>query len=152
MPAFLIATLALAGSAQAAVGAQARSSVTARTNAASHARVNPETCKFTNGKTSNLKLSPLGPAPVGGTVFTFPSGTSCKDLNLSFVSATDGYEGWLQNSHTGAWSHCKAGFVHIKAGHQSTTNPPVLCTGVLAGTKMAVVQESNTQRSITVED
>src|SRR5262249_29692623 len=101
--------------------------------------------------TSNLSLSGSGVHPVQGTIFTKPSATSCHDLNLSFVSATDSYAGWLERSN-GTWFSCAAGFVHINAGHQSTTNPPVLCTNVAAGTNMAVVQESNPRRSITVED
>jgi hypothetical protein len=108
-------------------------------------------CQFTNGTTSNLAVGPNGVHPTGGTIFTKPSNTACHDLNLSFVSATDSYEGWLLGGN-GRWTACSAQFVHINAGHQSTTNPPVLCTNVLAGTQMAVVQESSTRRSITVED
>jgi hypothetical protein len=112
-------------------------------------------CDFPSGKTSNLKLTANGISPTGGTIWTKPSGTGCSDLNVHSVSATDNYEGWLQNTSTGKWSHCTEGnngFVHITAGTHSTTNPPVLCTGVIPGTPMAVVQESNTQRNITLED
>lgn len=163
-PAFVIGALALSGPAQAASHVPARAS-TAATQAitavqvpSSRAttrspKVRPDAgCDFTNGTPSNLRLSAKGPAPTAGTVFTMPSGTTCSDLNLSYVSATDGYEGWLQNSHTGVWFHCSRGFVHITAGHHSVTNPPYLCTDVLPGTKMAVVQESSTRRRITVED
>jgi hypothetical protein len=141
-PALLIGAFALGGSAQAAVQAPAAPSAKALAAA----------CDFTSGTTSNLRTTANGPAPTGGTVFTFPSGTTCLDLNLSFVSATDSYEGWLENVSTGVWSHCARGFVHITAGQKSTTNPPVLCTDVLPGTPMAVVQESATQRTVTVED
>lgn len=109
-------------------------------------------CDFQRGTTSNLKQSPQGPAPVGGTIWTKPGNTTCHDLNLSFVSATDRYEGWLQNSHTGRWGPCSRGFVRIRAGHQSTTHPPVLCTNVLARTHMAVVAASGVHRKVTVED
>jgi hypothetical protein len=151
---FAAATLGGAtASAQAAVALPARSGATARASTASQARVNPDACDFTpNFKTSHLKESAQGPAPTGGTIGKFPSGTSCKDLNLSYVSATDGYQGWLENSHTGHWAACAAGYVHIKGGSQSTTNPPVLCTDVLPGTLFAVVQQSSTQRTVTVED
>jgi hypothetical protein len=115
-----------------------------------HAAANA--CDFPTGKTSNLKLGANGVTPTGGTTWTKPSGTSCADLNVSKVSATDSYEGWLQTSSTGKWAACSKGFVKINSGQQSTTNPPVLCTGVKAGTVMAVVQESATQRSITIED
>jgi hypothetical protein len=141
-PALLVGAFALSGTAQAA--AQAPTASSAKALAAA--------CVFTNGTTSNLRTSANGPEPTGGTVFTFPSGTSCADLNLSFVSATDGYEGWLQNVQTGVWTHCARGFVRITAGQKSRTNPPVLCTDVLPGTPMAVVQESATRRTITVED
>jgi hypothetical protein len=163
-PAFLIGALAIGGPAQAAGHSPARGGIAAARAAtaaqvpSSHAttrspQVRPDAgCDFTNGTTSNLRLSAKGPAPTEGTVFTMPSGTTCYDLNLSYVSATDGYEGWLQDSHTGVWFHCSRGFVRITAGHHSVTNPPYLCTDVLPGTKMAVVQESSTRRSITVED
>jgi hypothetical protein len=144
-PAILIASFAVGGSAEAATHAAAAP--------AAAAALRP--CTFTNGTTSNLKLGHNGVVPVDGTYFTMPkdpAGTRCRDLNLSYVSATDHYEGWLLNSHTDRWAHCNAGFVKITKGHHSTSNPPVLCTDVLGGTVMAVVQQSNTRRSITVED
>lgn len=163
-PALLIVTLGLGGPAQAAGHTPSRASTMAtQATTASHVpsslattrdpKVKPDAgCDFTPGTTSNLRITANGPEPTQGSWFTMPSGTSCYDLNLSYVSATDGYEGWLFNSHTGKWSHCALGFVHITAGHHSITDPPYLCTDVKAGTRMAVVQESNTRRSITVED
>ena len=71
----------------------------------------------------------------------------CHDLNITKVSATDSYEGWLLNSHTGVWSHCSKGFVRIPAGNAAV----VLCSSVKATTQMAVVQESGTRRTITAE-
>lgn len=107
-------------------------------------------CVFTNGTTSNLALGASGIHPVGGTIVVKPS-SSCHDLNLSYVSATDRYAGFLERSN-GTWFECSRGFVSISAGHHSTTDPPVLCSDVLTGTHMAVVQASNTRRSITIED
>lgn len=144
-PAMLIASLAVGGSAEAATQA-----VTTRNAAAA---LKP--CTFIDGKTSNLKLTHNGLVPYGGTYFAMPNNpqdTRCRDLNISYVSATDHYEGWLLNSHTHKWSHCEKGFVKITSGHHSTSNAPVLCTDVLGKTVMAVVQESKTQRRITVED
>ena len=86
------------------------------------------------------------------TIWNKASGTGCSDLNVHSVSATGSYEGLLENTSTAKWSACSRGFVHIAAGTYSTTNPPVLCTGVLPGTPMAVVQESSTQHNITIED
>jgi hypothetical protein len=45
------------------------------------------------------------------------------------------------------WSHFSAGFVRIPKGNAAK----VLRSSVLAGTQMAVVQKSNTKRTITAE-
>jgi hypothetical protein len=131
-----------------AVGGLVAMSVPAAAGAATAAPAK-RACVNQSGKTSNLATGPNGPHPTGGTVFTKPpaSQTTCLDLNLTSVSATDHYEGWLQNSSTGVWSHCMAGFVPFTKGGPAK----VLCSSVKPGTKMAVVQESATQRTITVE-
>lgn len=116
---------------------------------AGSAQATARACTVKSGiKTSNLALGGNGPHPTGGTTFTKSSSSSCNDLNIDFVSATDSYEGWLLNSHTGVWSHCAKNFVHITKGNHPDI---VLCTGVLANTEMAVVQESNTQRTVTAK-
>jgi hypothetical protein len=88
---------------------------------------------------------PNGVHPVSGTIFT--KGSGCQDLNITKVSATDSYAGWLENSHTGTWAACSRGFVKIAKGNAAV----VLCCSVKAGTLMAAVQESNTRRTITAE-
>jgi hypothetical protein len=132
--------LAVAGAALATVGASVTLVATGATNAASAA-----SCTVKSGTTSNLALGPNGVHPVSGTIFT--KGSVCHDLNITKVSATDSYEGWLENSHTGTWAHCSAGFVRIPKGNAAV----VLCSNVGTGTQMAVVQESNTRRTITAE-
>jgi hypothetical protein len=110
-------------------------------------------CTFTTGKSSKLLHTHDGVVP-DGTYFTMPANpqkTRCRDLNISYVSATDGYEGWLFNSHKDRWFPCHAGFVRITKGHHNPADPPVLCTVVLGTTKMAIAQESNTQHRITAE-
>lgn len=137
--------LTAAGAVLVAIGGSVALAAPATANAAtSLARA----CTVTAGKTSNLALGGNGAHPTGGTVFTKKAGSSCADLNLTAVGATDSYEGWLLNSKTGVWSHCSRGFIKINKGSGFDV---VLCSGVLAGTQMAVVQESNTQRSITAE-
>lgn len=106
-------------------------------------------CEHHSGKTSNLTLIGTGLSPTGGTIWTKPSGSGCSDLKVVSVGASDSYEGWLFDTSTSTWSACSEGFVKIGA---SSTSNPVLCSGVKAGTRMAVVQESSTQRSITIQD
>jgi hypothetical protein len=101
-------------------------------------------CTVTSGKTSNLTTGTVSLVPVGGTIF-IKQPPGCLDLNLTKVSASDHYEGWLLNSSTGQWKPCSAGFV------AAPPVPKVLCSGVATGTHMAIVQESNTQRTITAE-
>jgi hypothetical protein len=106
-------------------------------------------CTFTSGKSSNLSLSGgNGLHPTGGKIFTKPSGSACSDLNVTTVSATDHYEGVLFSTRSDKWSICSRGFIKITKGN---TAPVVLCSGVKATTQMAVVQQSNTQRTITAE-
>jgi hypothetical protein len=136
----VVRRLAVSGAALATVGASVTLATSGATNAADAA-----SCTVTSGSTSNLATGPNGVHPTGGTIFT--KGSVCHDLNVIKVSATDSYEGWLQNSHTGVWSHCSAGFVRIPKGNAAV----VLCSGVLKGTQMAVVQESSTKRTITAE-
>lgn len=101
-------------------------------------------CKVSSGRTSNLALGANGVHPTGGTIFTKqPPG--CLDFNLTGVSASDHYEGWLENTSTGKWHACSAGFL------LAPPVPKVLCTSVATGTPMAVVQESSTQRTVTME-
>jgi hypothetical protein len=116
------------------------------TSGAAHATA--RSCTVKSGKTSNLALGSNGPHPTGGTIFVKSSSSTCHDLNIDRVSATDSYEGWLFNSHTSKWSHCQKKFVHITKGKHPDI---VLCSGVLANTKMAVVQKSNTRRTITAK-
>jgi hypothetical protein len=137
--------LMVSGAALVTVGGFVAVAVPAAANAAS---AEPFTCVFKNGTTSNLATGGNGVHPTGGTIFTKPSNTTCADLNVTSVSATDHYEGWLENSSTGKWAPCSKGFVLINKGSGQDV---VLCSGVKATTQMAVVQESNTQRSITVE-
>jgi hypothetical protein len=143
LPAILIAGLAVGGAAQAATHAAAAPGASATAHSG---------CKFQNGKTSVLALTHNGVVPQDGTIFKMPGDTSCHDLNLSYVSATDHYAGWLFHSKQDRWLPCSKGFVRITKGHHSTSHPPVLCTGVKAGTLMAVVTESGKKRNITVED
>jgi hypothetical protein len=97
-----------------------------------------------NARTSNLKLGHNGVVPYGGTVYTKTT-AYCNDLNLNSVSDSgDAYEGWLLHSN-GQWLPCTRGFV---AG---TNLPQVLCSDVAVGTQMQIVQESNTQRTVTAE-
>jgi hypothetical protein len=145
LPAILIAGLAVGGAAQAAT----------RAVAAPSAATALKPCTFTNGKTSLLVLTHNGVVPQDGTIFHMPNNpqdTRCRDLNISYVSATDHYVGWLYSTKTHRWSPCHAGFVRITKGHHSTSHPPVLCTVVRGRTLMAVVTESGVQRNITVED
>lgn len=107
----------------------------------------PRACTVKAAKTSNLAVGTHGVHPTGGTTFT-KGGGPCLDLNVTKVSATDGYEGWLFNKHTATWSRCSKGFVTIRKGN---TSDKVLCSGVRSGTLMAVVQKSKTQRHITVK-
>ncbi|HEY7432477.1 MAG TPA: hypothetical protein VH641_17270 [Streptosporangiaceae bacterium] len=137
--------LSATGAVLAIVGGSVALAAPAAANAATSL---PRACTVTAGKTSNLALSGNGVHPTGGTIFTKKAGSSCADLNLTAVGATDSYEGWLFNSHTDKWSACSRGFVRINKGSGFDV---VLCSGVLAGTQMAVVQESATQRSITAE-
>jgi len=101
-------------------------------------------CTVKTGTTANLRQTASGIQPVGGARFT--KGSICLDLNITHVSATDSYEGWLRRAN-GTWFACSKGFVHINAGDAAV----VLCSSVAAGTVMAVVQASNTQRTITAE-
>lgn len=137
--------LAVTGAALVTIGGFAAVAVPMAANAATNA---PLTCVFSNGSTSNLATGVNGVHPTGGTIWTKPSNTTCVDLNVTSVSATDHYEGWLENSSTGKWAPCSKGFVLINKGSGQDV---VLCSGVKATTQMAVVQESSTKRSITVE-
>ena len=130
----------MSAAALATVGACVTLATSGVTNAA-----NAASCTVKSGSTSNLALGGNGVHPTGGTIFV--KGSVCKDLNITKVSATDSYEGWLLNSQTGVWSHCSKGFVRIPAGNAAV----VLCSGVKATTQMAVVQESDTRRTITAE-
>jgi len=101
-------------------------------------------CTTKAGRTSNLALGANGPHPTGGTIFTKqPPG--CLDFNLIAVGAADHYEGWLFNASTDKWFACSAGFV------KAPPVPKVLCSNVATGVQMAVVQESGTQRNVTME-
>ena len=101
-------------------------------------------CTVSSGRTSNLAVGGNGVHPTGGTIFTKrPPG--CLDFNLIGVSASDHYEGWLENTSTGRWFACSAGFL------LAPPVPKVLCSSVATGTPMAVVQESGTQRTVTME-
>jgi hypothetical protein len=110
--------------------------------AAGHASV--LACTTSSGLTSNLALGPNGPHPVGGKIW-IKQPPGCLDLNLLRAPAGDHYEGWLENTSTGEWSHCSAGFLPAPPPNR------VLCSSVKTGTPMAVVQESGTQRTVTVE-
>lgn len=136
----VVRRLALCAAALATVGASVTIAASSTANAADAA-----SCIIKSGSTSNLATGPNGAHPTGGTIFV--KGSVCHDLNVIKVSATDRYEGWLQNSHTGVWSHCSAGFVRIPKGNAAK----VLCSSVLKGTQMAVVQKSSTKRTITAE-
>jgi hypothetical protein len=132
--------LAVSGAALATIGASLTLAASSATNAADAA-----SCTVKSGSTSNLALGPIGAHPTGGTIFV--KGSVCHDLNVIKVSATDTYEGWLLNSHTGVWSHCSKGFVRIPKGNAAV----VLCSNVAATTQTAVVQGSSTKRTITAE-
>ena len=113
-------------------------------------------CDFPFGHTSHLAVGPQGVHPVGGTIWTKPGNTTCDDLNVHWVKATDYYSGWLERSN-GTWFQCQdtssgTPWVKIDQGSHSKTNPPYLCTNVAPGTHMAVVQRSSTQRNIVIED
>jgi hypothetical protein len=149
LAAILIAGLAVGGAAQAAT----------RTAAAPSApTVAKKPCTFTNGKTSILMVTHHGIVPEGGTIFKMPAhpkDTDCRDLNISYVSATDHYTGWVfvQTKKGDFWQPCSSKIrdVRIRKGHQNIHKPPVLCHLVGGGTLMAVVTESGTQRKITAE-
>lgn len=113
-------------------------------------------CDFPFGHTSNLATGPQGVHPVDGTIWTKPGNTTCHDLNVHWVNATDYYSGWLERSD-GSWFQCQdtssgTSWVKINQGSYSRTNPPYLCTDVAAGTHMAIVQKSSTRRNIVIED
>jgi hypothetical protein len=111
---------------------------------------NAATCPYyrsTAGKSNNLKLGTNGPVPVGGTIFT----ATCtgNDFDITAVSATDSYEGWLYNTSTDRWSPCAHGWVGIDGPVSGTVY--VMCQDVRAGTEEAIVQSSSHIRNITVD-
>jgi hypothetical protein len=147
--------LALGGTSQAAVRTTAKAAPAVKVVKVVKGRPDiaaADGCDFPSGTSASLTTGPNGVAPTDGTIFTMPSGTSCYDLNLYYVSATDKYEGWLRNSSTGRWFACSEGWVTITAGYKNPEDPPYLCTDVLPGTEMAVVQASSTHHDIIVED
>ena len=83
--------LAVSAAALATVGACVTLATSGVTNAA-----NAASCTVKSGSTSNLALGGNGVHPTGGTIFV--KGSVCKDLNITKVSATDSYEGWLLNA------------------------------------------------------
>jgi hypothetical protein len=138
-----VATVAVAvGSAVAAMPASASA---ATANTAPTKAVAAAGCTFTSGKTSVIRQTGTGPAPFGGTLFV--KGSICLDLNVTQVSAKDTYTGWLRRSNL-TWFPCSKGPVPISP---NPGGPVVLCSSVAAGTVMAVVQGSPTQRTITAE-
>jgi hypothetical protein len=166
-PAVLAAPLMLGGSAQAADGhpvttaaqpGQATVQLAARpgpapaVSARTTARGLDAGCSFTFGTASSIVESHNGPQPLGGTIFAKPAVSSCNDLNLDYVGASDYYEGFLYWTSLGRWLPCTEGWVRIPAGYQNAQYPPVLCTGVSPGTAMAVATASGNHWGIIVED
>jgi hypothetical protein len=98
-----------------------------------------------SGTSSNLSnQGGNGVHPVTGTQWTIPSGCGTVNITVTKSSANDSFEGWLFSTSTDTWAHCSAGFVKF------TGSKITLCTSVKATTLFAVVQESNTRRSISV--
>jgi hypothetical protein len=166
-PALLAAPLLLSGSAQAADGhavttgakpGQAAVETAARPASAlaGSARTTAHSfdggCSFPPGTAASIVESHNGPQPLSGTIFTKPAGSSCHDLNLYYVAATDYYEGFLYWSSLGRWRPCTEGWVRVPAGYQNPQYPPVLCSDITPGTPMAVASASGNHWRIIVED
>jgi hypothetical protein len=161
-PALLAAPLLLSGSAQAADGhavttgakpGQAAVEAAARpASALAASALIDGGCSFPPGTAASIVESHNGPQPLSGTIFTKPAGSSCHDLNLYYVAATDYYEGFLYWSSLGRWRPCTEGWVRVPAGYQNPQYPPVLCSDITPGTPMAVASASGNHWRIIVED
>jgi hypothetical protein len=161
-PALLAAPLLLSGSAQAADGhavttgakpGQAAVETAARpAPALAASALIGGGCSFPPGTAASIVESHNGPQPLSGTIFTKPAGSSCHDLNLYYVAATDYYEGFLYWSSLGRWRPCTEGWVRVPAGYQNPQYPPVLCSDITPGTPMAVASASGNHWHVIVED
>jgi hypothetical protein len=116
----LLASLAIGGTAQAAVGA-------------AHPAVPAPAATRCSLQPASTSVKPPRRDPSGGTILVKPSSRGCHDLNLYTVGTTDNYIGWLQVG--GKWQSCGK-WVHLTRGSMGLTT---LCTSVPAGTPMQVV-------------
>lgn len=119
-PAVLLASLAIGGAAQAAVGT-------------AHPAVPAPAATRCSLQPAETSVKPPRRDPSGGTILVKPSSRGCHDLNLYTVGTTDNYIGWLQVG--GKWQSCGK-WVHLTRGSMGLAT---LCTGVPAGTPMQVV-------------
>jgi hypothetical protein len=139
--------LALPAAAQAAARTPAHAGAATRARTAIHAEISPDICDFRPGTTGTVAIQPPPPHPEGGTIFTFPSGTTCGDLRLDYVSVTQRYYAWYDDPAEGHWVECaEHPFVH--AGHPRSR--PAVCDDIVPGTQLMVVAE--TKANIVVED
>jgi hypothetical protein len=145
--AFVTGMLALPAAAEAAgrTPAGAGSATPART--AIQAKVSPDICDFPHGITGTVAVQPPPPHPYGGTIFTFPSGTTCGDLRLDYVSVSQRYYAWYDDPAKDRWVEC-AEHPYVKAGYPRSH--PAVCEDIVPGTQLMVV--AGTKANIIVED
>lgn len=116
--------------------------------ATTHAASAAAPCKRPSGTTS----VEVNSAPQGGTIFTFPSGTNCQDLNIVGVNVSGNYRAMLYSTSQRRWIWCNAEPYLVAGKEYSLTDPPVLCSGVIPLTKMAVLRVGGGIYGITLED
>jgi hypothetical protein len=156
-PVMLVATIAIGGSAQAAVGtvqAARGTAPAARGSVRPTVGVPPKPvparphCVSRTGMTSVLS----GPVPVGGSVFRKPTPQDrCGGLNLSWVGATGYYRGYVRVRRSPTqwtWKPCKLGWVPAHKGRQRRLVH--LCRGVAPGAWTQVVAKGASLVPVTV--
>lgn len=127
-----------------ALAATAAVTVAVAVPAAAHAATLPAaSCKTFTGTTSTFS----GGKPTGGTQFTKPGDTTCRDLNLTNANATDSYRGVLFHSSNNTWQGCTEGYRKFTPGQGRI----VLCSDVRTGTRMRV-QSAGKVHNITILD